>query len=145
MKTASARKSAAARTISVQSSLTHGQIRIILTIGLAFGVGVLYQFEPLNGVYDFTHWQWSWQDLDPFAVGVKMLLPFALIAGALWLVEKRASIKPWVVLGILTLSNFLLQVFGTLADPRGLQRIAMIVASPDETAYFNDAQRVQGL
>ena len=114
MKAAPVKKTPAAQTIAVHSSLTQGQIRITLALGLAFGVGVLYQFEPLNGVYDFTHWQWSWQDLDPFAAGVKMLLPFALIAGALWSVEKGIPIKPWVMVGILTVSNFLLQLFGTL-------------------------------
>jgi hypothetical protein len=143
MKAAPAKRSSVPRMIAVQPSLTAAQIRIILAVGLAFGIGVLYQFEPLNGLYDFTRWEWPWQDLDPFAVGVVLLLPFALISGVLWLVEKRISITPWLVLGILTVSNFLLQLFGTLADPRGIQRIAMIVASPDATAYFNDALRIQ--
>jgi len=129
-----------------QAGLTPVQTRIVLATGLAFGIGVLYEWEPLNGVYSITKWQWSWQNLDPFRVGLALLLPFALIAGTLWYVERRGVPKPlWPALGLLAISNFLLQVFGTLADPRGLDRIKQIVASPDATGYFNDAFAIQRL
>jgi hypothetical protein len=44
---------------------------------------------------------------------------------------------------LLALSNFLLQALGMLADPRGIQLVREIVASPIATSYFTDAMGIQ--
>jgi len=54
-----------------------------LGIGLAFSLGVLCEWEPLNGIRSLTRWEWAWQDLGVFRTGLALLVPFLLIGGPL--------------------------------------------------------------
>lgn len=122
------------------------EARVALAVGLAFGLGVLYEIEPLNGIRGLTRWEWPWQDLGAFEMGFALLLPFLLIGAVLWRAEKREpSSRPWLMLGLLALSSFLLQLFSVLGDPRGLPRIQQLVASPDVTSYFTAALDIRNL
>jgi hypothetical protein len=123
-----------------QAGWTGREARVVLAVGLAFGLGVLYEIEPLNGIRSLTRWEWPWQDLGAFEMGFALLLPFLLIGAVLWRAEKREpSSRPWLMLGLLAISSFLLQLFSVLGDPRGLPRIEQLVASPDVTSYFTAA------
>ena len=73
-----------------------------------------------------------------------LFAPFALIAWVLWKVEKDRS-RPWVLLGLLALSNFLLQILGMVADPRGIRLVQQIVISEKDTGYYTDALNIQNL
>lgn len=128
------------------SSISNRQAAVVVAIGLAFCVGVAQQWEPLNGLAQLTRWEWSWRDLGILKTGTLLFTPFALIAWILWRLEKNASPRhPYVLLALLTLSNFLLQLLGILADPRGGQLVQRIVISPGTTSYFRDAMQIDGL
>ena len=62
------------------SAFTARQAGVILAVGLAFGLGVIYEISPLNGFFGLTKWQWPWQDLSPIQMGLALLAPFLLIA-----------------------------------------------------------------
>lgn len=129
-----------------QNALSPPQAAMVLAIGLAFGLGVIYERDPLNGLASLTHWGWPWQDLGTFQIGLALLAPFLLIAFVLWRIELAASqipVRLW--LAALVLANFCLQLFSVLGDPRGVDRISKIVASADATSYFTDALSIQQL
>jgi hypothetical protein len=44
----------------------------VLAIGFAFGLGVIYEWEPLNGLSSLTHREWPWQDLGTFQIGLAL-------------------------------------------------------------------------
>lgn len=125
-------------------ALTSRQAGIILAIGLAFGLGVIYEVNPLNSFASLTKWGWPWQDLGTLQMGLALLAPFLVIAGVMWGVD-RARVPVWLGLGAIIAANFCLQLFSTWADPRGLERITQIVKSPDATAYFVEASKIQNL
>ena len=148
------RKGQAGKTVAVnaappeidKSALTVQQAAVILIIGLVFGIGVLNEWGPLNGFFNFTKWEWPWQDLSPIQMGLALLVPFLLIAGVVWSADRNTSRVPmgfW--LAALVVANFCLQLFSVLADPRGAERILQIVSSPNATSYFNDALSIQHL
>lgn len=119
---------------------------MILAVGLAFGIGVIYERDPLNGLASLTKWGWPWQDLGTIQMGLALLLPFLLIAGVEWSADRTPSRVPtWFWLAALVVGNFCLQLFSVLADPRGLERIPQIVASPIATSYFSDALNIHSL
>jgi hypothetical protein len=123
-----------------KSALTVQQAAVVLIIGLVFGIGVLNEWGPLNGFFNFTKWEWPWQDLSPIQMGLALLAPFLLIAGVIWSADRTASRVPmWFWLAALVVANFCLQLFSVLADPRGAERILQIVSSPNATSYFTDA------
>jgi hypothetical protein len=123
---------------------TKFQAWLILAIGLVFALGVAREWDPLNGYPPWTYWIWPWRYLNLLNTAALMLGPFLLIGGVLWRAEKNASSTfPWLALALLALSNYLLQVLGTLADPPGLQRVQAIVASMGATSYFGDAMNIQ--
>jgi hypothetical protein len=147
------RKGPAAKTVAVSaapeidpSALTVQQSAAILIIGLVFGIGVLNEWGPLNGFFNFTKWEWPWQDLSPIQIGLALLAPFLLIAGVIWSADRATSRVPtWFWLAALVIANFCLQLFSVLADPRGPERILQIVSSPNATSYFTDARSIQHL
>ncbi len=127
-------------------SISNRQAAVVVAIGLAFCIGVAQQWEPLNGLAQLTRWEWSWRALGILKTGTLLLTPFALIAWLLRRLEKNASTRyPYVLLALLTLSNFLLQILGIMADPRGGQLVQRIVISPGTTSYFRDAMQIDGL
>lgn len=131
---------------SDQGSLTAQQAAVILAVGLAFGMGVIYEWGPLNGFFSLTKWEWAWQDLGIFQIGLALLAPFLLIVGVVWSANRNLSRVPiWFWLTALVIANFCLQLFSVLADPRGPERIMHIVASANATSYFTDAQSIQHL
>lgn len=126
--------------------LTTRQVVVILALGFVYGVGVIYEWGPLNGMPGITKWGWPWQDLGTLPMGLALLPPFLLIAGVLWIADRgKPRIATGMLLGALVIAHFCLQLFSVLADPRGLERISQIVSSPDATAYFTDAVRIQHL
>jgi len=148
------RKGPAGKTVAVSaappqidpSALTVQQVAVVLAIGLAFGIGVIYEWGPLNGFFNFTKWEWPWQDLSPIQMGLALLAPFLLIAGVVWSADRSTSRVPmWFWLAALVVANFCLQLFSVLADPRGPERILQIVSSPNATSYFTDALSIQHL
>jgi hypothetical protein len=129
-----------------QGSLTAQQAAVILAVGLAFGMGVIYEWGPLNGFFSLTKWEWAWQDLGIFQIGLALAAPFLLIVGVVWSANRTPSRVPiWFWLAALGIANFCLQLFSVLADPRGPERIMQIVGSANATSYFTDAQSIQHL
>jgi hypothetical protein len=129
-----------------KSGFSNNAAMAVLAIGFAFGLGVIYEWEPLNGLSSLTHWEWPWQDLGTFQIGLALLAPFLLIVWALWSIENDVSrLRSWLLAGILAVANFAGEILSVAADPRGLQRIKQIVASPDATSYFTDAMSIHGL
>ncbi len=129
-----------------KSGFSNNAAMAVLAIGFAFGLGVIYEWEPLNGLSSLTHWEWPWQDLGMFQMGLALLAPFLVIAWALWSIENDVSrLRAWLLAGILAAANFAGEILSVAADPRGLQRIKQIVASPDATSYFTDAMSIHGL
>ena len=129
-----------------KSALTARQALVILAVGLAFGLGVIYELNPLNGLASLTKWGWPWQDLGTIQMSLALVTPFLLIAGVVWSVDRTPSKVPmWFWLTALVIANFCLQLFSVLADPRGPERIMQIVASADATSYFTDALSIQHL
>ena len=93
-----------------------------------------------------TRWEWPWQDLGAFKMGLALLPPFVLISAILWWSEKRVSLgRPWLLVGLVALSNYLLQVLSVVADPRGFSRVQQIVISPLATSYYTVALDIQNL
>jgi hypothetical protein len=111
----------------------------ILAVGLTFSVGVVCQLYPLNGL-------WPWRDLLILRTAAILCPPFIVVCWVLWRMEKHpAQAKPWGLLGLLALSNFVLQVLGMVADPRGIKLVGDIVMSPVATSYFTDATKIHGV
>jgi hypothetical protein len=129
-----------------KTALTSQQLGVILAIGLAFGLGVIYEWGPLNGLASITKWGWPWQDLGTIQMGLALLAPFLLIVLVLWNSDRATLRVPiWFWIGALTLAHFCLQLFSVLADPRGAERILQIVSSSDATSYFTDALNIHNL
>jgi hypothetical protein len=129
-----------------KTALTTRQASVILAVGLAFGLGVIYEWGPLNGFFSLTKWEWPWQDLGIIQMGLALLAPFLLIVGVAWSVDRPASRVPmWFWLAALVIANFCFQLFSVLADPRGPERIMQIVSSANATSYFTDALTIQHL
>ena len=129
-----------------KTALTARQASVILAVGLAFGLGVIYEWGPLNGFFSLTKWEWPWQDLGIIQMGLALLAPFLLIVGVAWSVDRPASRVPmWFWLAALVIASFCFQLFSVLADPRGPERIMQIVSSADATAYFTDALNIHDL
>jgi len=129
-----------------KAALTTQQLGVILAIGLAFGLGVIYEWGPLNGLASITKWGWPWQDLGTIQMGLALLAPFLLIVLVLWNSDRATLRVPiWFWIGALTLAHFCLQLFSVLADPRGAERILQIVSSSDATSYFTDALNIHNL
>jgi hypothetical protein len=128
---------------------TNLQPVVVLAVGLAFCLGVAYRWAPLNGSGGFhwlgwTHSGWAWHNLGIFRTAALLFAPFALIGWVLWRIEKDISpTYPWLLLGLLALSNFLMQALGMLVDHRGIRLVREIVASPRATSYFTDAMGIQ--
>ncbi len=120
------------------------QVCVILAFGLLFSLGVARHWRPLNGWFRFTEWIWPWRDLGLLRTAALLLPPFVVIAGVLWRAEKdKSPACPWKSLGLLALANYLLQMLGMLADPRGIGLVEQIVSSPRATSYFTDAMAIQ--
>lgn len=120
----------------------------ILAVGLVFALGVARQWNPLNGSSTVIYWVWTWRGLNLLNTAAFMFAPFVPIAWVLWKAERNSSpVHPSFSLGfslaLLALSNYLLQILGILADPRGIQLVREIVASPAATSYFTDAMSIQ--
>jgi hypothetical protein len=129
-----------------KTALTVRQAGVILAVGLAFGLGVIYEWGPLNGLANITKWGWPWQDLGTIQMGLALLAPFLLIVLVLWNSDRATLRVPiWFWLAALTLAQFCLQLFSVLADPRGAERILQIVSSADATSYFTDALNIHNL
>jgi hypothetical protein len=129
-----------------QPTVPNRRALAILAIGFAFSIGVLYEWEPLNGIRSLTNWDWAWQDLDTFRQGVGLLAPGLAIAGILWtLGDTISEMRGRALAAILAIVNFAMLMLSMVADPRGLDRVGQIVASPDATAYFTDAANIHGL
>jgi len=130
--------------VAGQGGLTKLQASAVLAVGLAFCLGVTYHWGFLNGFTRLTHYEWPWHELGILKTAALLAAPFAVIVWVLWRIEKKKSpTYPWVLLELLALSNFLLQTLGMLADPRGIQLVREIVASPKATSYFTDAMAIQ--
>ena len=120
---------------------------IILAVGALFAIGVAREWNPLAGNRAWTDWVWTWRDLGIFKTAGLCLPSFLLIAWVLWR-EDRAAPPPlvprlWLALLLLALANYLLQVLGMLADPRGIDLVRQIVSSSVATSYFTDAAAIQ--
>jgi hypothetical protein len=134
------------KTKTVGIARTGWEPALIVALGLAFSLGVIYEWSPLNGVATITKWEWPYQNLGTFRMALALLAPFSLIA---WIVcRANQSAPPFarrISLAALVLANFCLQLFSVLGDPRGWQRIPRIVSSANATSYFTDATAIQRL
>lgn len=129
-----------------KAALTARQAGVILAVGLAFALGVIYEWGPLNGFFSLTKWEWPWQDLGTIQMGLALLAPFLLVLGVVWSVDRTSSRVPmWFWLAALVIANLCFQLFSVLADPRGPERILQIVSSANATSYFTDALTIQHL
>jgi hypothetical protein len=119
---------------------------VVLTVGVIFILGVVFQVSPLNGSARITHWEWPWRnDIGILRAALFLLLPFVCIGQMLWRLESHLNLRVSIELGVLALGNFLLQVLGMLADPRGIGLVRQIVLSPSATSYYSDAARIRDL
>jgi len=126
------------------NALSVHQAWVVLAIGFAFGVAVLYEWGQINGFPALTLWGWPWQDLGSLQIGLALLAPFLLIAAVLWVAHRgEPRIPLWILLATLAAAQLAIEFFSVLADPRGLERISAIVSSANATGYFTDAQRIQ--
>jgi len=129
--------------VAGRCGLTNLQTGMVIAVGLVFCLSVTYQSGPLDRFMRLMHREWIWRDLGIFRTAALLLAPFAVIV---WVLRKNEEeISPtfrWLLLGLLALSNFLVQALGILADPRGIQLIREIVASPIATSYFTDAMGI---
>lgn len=133
-----------ATSLAASRGLTNLQVGVVLAVGLAFCWGVASHWGPLNGSWRPKHWVWPWRDLGILKTAALLFVPFTLIAWVLRRIEKE--VPPallWLLLGLLGISNFLLQALGIMADPRGFELVPQIVASPAATSYFTDAALIQ--
>lgn len=129
-----------------KTALAALQLGVILAVGLAFGLGVIYEWGQLNGLASLSKWGWPWQDLGTIQMGLALLAPFLLIVLVLWNSDRATLRVPaWFWIGALTLAQFCLQLFSVLADPRGAERILQIVSSANATSYFTDALNIHNL
>ena len=129
-----------------QPVLTKGQTCIVLAVGLAFGLAVVFRWGHVNGFPQITNHEWVWRNLGNLNVARLLLLPGILIGWVLWRIEKGAGkSRPWGLLALLAISNFLLQTLGMLADFGGIERVRNIVLSPLATSYFQDALNIQNV
>ena len=116
---------------------------IILAVGFLFALAVTRQWNLLAGNFEPTSWIWTWRDLGILKTAALCLPPFLLICWVLWRDERAVPLKLWTALALLVLSNYLLQLLSTLADPRGIGLVQQIVNSPVATSYFTDAAAIQ--
>ena len=120
------------------------EIAAVLAVGIAYSVGVIVEWGPLNGIPALTNWEWPWRNLGILRTALMLLAPLAAIAWVVWTIEKGVShLRVWFVLAVLVVSNFAMQVGGILADPRGFELLKKIVASPITTGYYTDALAIQ--
>lgn len=117
---------------------TTSQIALVLAIGLAFSLGVILKWEPLNGIREITQWEWRWRDLGVGRSALFLFPPLILVAWILWRIREERPATAWI-LAALMVANFSLQILAILAEPRGLALVTSIVASPGATSYFSDA------
>src|SRR6476646_10766970 len=104
-----------------QPVLTKGQTCIVLAIGLAFGLAVVFRWGHVNGFPQITNHEWVWRNLGNLNIARLLLTPGLLIGWVLWRIEKGAGkSRPWGLLALLAISNFLLQILGMLADFGGI-------------------------
>lgn len=122
--------------------LTGTQAAVVLAVGVGFALAVLYRVGQINGFPEFTNWEWRWRNLGNFNTARVLVGPFLLISWVLWKIEQGWR-RVGVLLGLLTLANFLMQVLGMLADPRGLGLVRLIVESDNATGYFSDALAIR--
>jgi hypothetical protein len=113
--------------------------------GLAFSLGVVLDWAPLNGLGLASGIQWPWRDLDLLPTAEFLLAPLALIAGVLWRMERTDSPAYARWLWVLAAANFLLQLLGMEANLLGIGWIRQIVMSPGATSYFTDALAIHGV
>ena len=118
---------------------------IALATGAVYCLGVVLQWAQLNGFAYWTRWEWKWRQLDVVQTALILLAPLALVVWVLWEVEQEGPEIRQRWLWLLVGANFLLQILGIVADPRGLGLIRQIVASEGTTSYFADALTIQNL
>lgn len=106
-----------------ETGFSNNAAMAVLATGLAFSLGVIFEWGPLNGVASLTHWEWPWQDLGTFRIGLAVFAPFLLILWSLWGIKADLSpLRAWLLAGILAVANFAGEILSVAADPRGLQR-----------------------
>lgn len=108
-----------------------------------FAIGVIREWTPLNGYFPLMYWVWTWRNLGILKTAGLLAGPFLLIGWVLWRTEKEPWPALWLPLTLLALANFLLQMLGMLADPRGFDLVRQIVESRPATSYFADATTIQ--
>jgi len=119
---------------------TRTQFLSTAAVGLVFVVGVLLGISFLNGPW---YWKWGWRDLGLSRVLLLHALPFGLLAGAFWRIQKfREEDSPLSILVLLFAVGVALQIAGAGSEPGGTGRIRAIVESPGVTSYFTDALRM---
>lgn len=120
---------------------SQSQLAIVLAIGLAFSLGVLLKWGPLNGIYEMSKWEWAWRNLDVLKTAFLLAVPLLVLAWVLWRNDKGARVGP--LLAVLVLCNLALQILQMAAGPEGLHILPKIVASSKDTSYFTDALAIQ--
>lgn len=124
----------------------HFEAGVVLALGVMFLLGILFQCSPLNGSLQLVFWVRPWRnDIGVLRAALFLLLPFVAIAQVLRKADSQPSFRVSIHLGILALANFLLQIMGMMADPRGIGLVRQIVLSPSTTSYFSDAIRIRRL
>jgi hypothetical protein len=128
---------------SNNSGLSRLQIAMVLTIGILFCYGVINCWEYLNGIESLTHWKWAWKTQSIWMTVGYTACPFLIIAGVSWAIRKKGTHRhSWLILGLLVISNFLMQVAGPLTHPQGIRAVQTIVLSGSATGYFEDAASI---
>jgi len=123
--------------------MTKRQALCVLAVGVAFSFGVLYRLGHLNGLAH-SYWEWPWRNLGNLRSVQALLLPGLLIGFVIRRMDKKLS-RPWLWVGLLALSNLLLQMAGMAIEPEGFDRIERIISSAQATGYYSDAVEIHGL
>lgn len=135
-----------ASVVTEYPSLSNFEGALVLMTGAMFILGVIFEYTPLNGSARLTRWEWPWRnDIGILHAAVFLLLPFVCIGQVLRRAERQRDLRLSIDLGILALGNFLLQIMGMLAEPRGIRQIQQIVLSLNASSYFYDATRIGNL
>lgn len=138
--TAGTAENARSQECAAYSGLTGFQIVVVLATGLLFCYGVNRHWGYLNGIEQLTHWEWAWRNETIRTILAQTALPFLIIAGVLWRINRKTAChRIWPALGLLVISSFLLQMAGKLTYPDGLKVVQAIVESNSATGYFEDA------
>lgn len=113
---------------------------LTVTFGIVVVLLINMHYAPMNGP---KYWEWKWRSIGFFPALSHLILPFMLYCYAFYSIGRAYNL---VILVLLTVSNFLLQLSGIMAEPLySYKAIFHIVSNPITTSYYTDALKISDL